>query len=551
MKRGRIILLEILSIFTVLTVNAEIPTGYYTGLNGKATSELKTALCNIIYDHTQVSSYSALPSYFQKTDVRPNGTEWWEMYSNETFSYPSFTGMNREHCVPKSWWGGTTSIPAYTDLNHLYPSEMNANSAKSNYPLGEVSGTPTFDNGVSKVGYAVTGQGGGASRVFEPADEYKGDFARTYFYMATCYQNLTWKYTYMMQTGTYPTLNTWAIDLLLRWHREDPVSQKETDRNDVVYSFQNNRNPFIDYPELAEYIWGNKKGELFYIQNEDVPGGTPALISPAKDAILDFGEVAIGSSKTMKLPLKGENLTGRLSLVLSQDDKTMFSLSDSEVDATLVNSAEGYWLSVTYSPTALADHLTKLIIYDGGIEGSQSVSIMGRCLEVPILSTINALPPSSVTSTSYVANWEIPEGETIDYYLVTRTRYVGGSATIEEIETEENYLEITDFEGSDSESYSVQSVRLGYKSPASNVVFVEHSGISGVEMDKPLALISYPGWIRIICGDIHTGGVLHDISGKSVMSVPIIENEMEMTLPHGVYFLTTNEHRTPVKIIVK
>ncbi len=551
MKRLRVKLLSILLVFAVLMVNAEIPVGYYTGLNGKTTSELKTALCNIIYDHTPVSSYQALPNYFQKTDVRPNGTEWWEMYSNETFSYPSFSGMNREHSVPKSWWGGTTSIPAYTDLNHLYPSEMSANTAKSNYPLGEVSGTPTFDNGVSKVGYAVTGQGGGASRVFEPADEYKGDFARTYFYMATCYQNLTWKYTYMMQNGTYPTFSTWAIELLLRWHREDPVSQKETNRNDVVYSFQNNRNPFIDYPELAEYIWGNKKGELFYIQNDDVIGGTPTLISPAQDAILDFGEVAIGSSKTMKLQLRGENLTGVVSLVLSQDDKTMFSLSDSEVSATLVNSSEGYWLSVTYSPTALGDHETKLIIYDGGIEGSKSVSILGRCLEVPTLSTIKALPPSSVTSTSYVANWEIPEDETIDYYLVTRTRYVDGSATIEELEAEENYLEITDFEGSDSESYSVQSVRLGYKSPGSNVVFVEHSGISGVEMDKPLAVISYPGWIRIICGDIHTEGVFYDISGKTVMSVPIIENEMEMTLPHGVYFLITNEHRTPVKIIVK
>ena len=151
MKRLRVKLLSILLVFAVLMVNAEIPVGYYTGLNGKTTSELKTALCNIIYDHTPVSSYQALPNYFQKTDVRPNGTEWWEMYSNETFSYPSFSGMNREHSVPKSWWGGTTSIPAYTDLNHLYPSEMSANTAKSNYPLGEVSGTPTIDNGVSKV----------------------------------------------------------------------------------------------------------------------------------------------------------------------------------------------------------------------------------------------------------------------------------------------------------------------------------------------------------------------------------------------------------------
>ena len=180
--------------FVSLCASADIPTGYYTSLNGKKDVALKTAVRDIIYNHTEVSSYSDLPQYFRKTDARPGTNQWWDMYSDEVFYLPSFSGLNREHSVPKSWWGGSTSIPAYTDLNHLYPSEMNANSAKSNYPLGTVL-TATFDNGVSKVGYAVTGQGGGAAKVFEPADEYKGDFARTYFYMATCYAGyVTWKY---------------------------------------------------------------------------------------------------------------------------------------------------------------------------------------------------------------------------------------------------------------------------------------------------------------------------------------------------------------------
>ena len=114
---------------------------------------------------------------------------------------------NKAKAMNVAWWGGSTSIPAYVDLFHLYPSEADANQAKSNYPLGEVV-TATFDNGVVKVGYATTGQGGGASKVFEPNEEYVGDFARTYFYVVTCYQNLTWatKYMYMLEQNNYPTL---------------------------------------------------------------------------------------------------------------------------------------------------------------------------------------------------------------------------------------------------------------------------------------------------------------------------------------------------------
>ena len=119
------------------------------------------------------------------------------------------------------------------------------------------------DNGVTKVG---TGQANGrATNLFEPADEYKGDFARMYLYFVTCYQDYSWKSSAlsMFAQNSYPTLNAYGQSLLLKWHRQDPVSQKEIDRNNAVYSFQGNRNPFIDYPNMVEYIWGDSTNYEF------------------------------------------------------------------------------------------------------------------------------------------------------------------------------------------------------------------------------------------------------------------------------------------------
>ena len=120
------------------------PAGYYTSLNGKKEGELKTAVYNIVSKFTRISSYSDLPRYFQTTDVYPDSRRWWDMYSDIPLYAPSFSGLNREHSFPKSWWGGSTSVGAYVDLNHLYPSEMKANTAKSNYPLGEVNRSSTI-----------------------------------------------------------------------------------------------------------------------------------------------------------------------------------------------------------------------------------------------------------------------------------------------------------------------------------------------------------------------------------------------------------------------
>jgi hypothetical protein len=162
----------------------------------------------------------------------------------------------------------------YTDLFHLYPTDKYVNNKRSNYPFGEVSNpTWTSDNG-SRLGSNSTA--GYSGIVFEPNDAYKGDFARTYFYMVTCYENKVagWNSSeakVSLAGDKYPAFKQWAIDVLLKWHRNDPVSQKEIDRNNVIYtSYQHNRNPYIDRPELAEYIWGNKMNEVYYFSSSDI-----------------------------------------------------------------------------------------------------------------------------------------------------------------------------------------------------------------------------------------------------------------------------------------
>lgn len=556
--------LRLYSIFAAialaLTAMAEIPVGYYSSLTGKKEGDLKTAIFKITSNFTKVSSYNALPSYFFKTDVYPNSNRWWDMYSNIPLYGPSFSGLNREHAFPKSWWGGLTDVGAYVDLNHLYPSEMRANTAKSNYPLGTVDRTQNiyFNNGITTVGYPVAGQGGGAQYVFEPDDEYKGDFARTYFYMATTYQNLTWKYTYMVNQNLYPTLNTWSVNLLLKWHRQDPVSEKEVLRNEEVYKIQNNRNPFIDYPALAEYLWGTRKGEAFDPGTAPEPSGTPILVTPVQDMSLEFGEVAVGYSNTAQLFFKGTDITKDLSVRIYRDDdnKGFFTLPEGKTPITiagnLVCADDGYWLPVTYKPTTTGTHTARILISGGGISGSRGIELRGQCLDVPTLSACTATAATDIQTDKYTANWTAPESDVIDYFLVTRTKYLSnGQTQVEEQPAEYNFLEIDGFAESNYETYSVQSVRLGVKSPMSNTITVGHDGVDGVTVDQPISIYAFDGGIRIFCGQDHSGLSIFDTLGRQVLTLGTVCNGQIIEMESGIYFLTTDQSHKPIKFIVK
>lgn len=245
----------------VSTFSSQIPLGYYSLAEGKKEAALKTSLHQSINNHTPLEYYASA-TYFRTTDWHPDGY-FWDMYSSRRrTSWGS--GLNREHSMPKSWWStNPESTIAYTDLHNLYPSDMETNTAKSNFALGVVGSNRVFDNSVSKVGNNIFP--GYQGTVFEPADEYKGDFARTYMYMVTRYEDYAtfWRSIgteSMLSQNTFPVFRTYAVNLLMQWHRTDPVSSKEINRNNAVFSFQRNRNPFIDHPMLAEYLWGNRKG---------------------------------------------------------------------------------------------------------------------------------------------------------------------------------------------------------------------------------------------------------------------------------------------------
>lgn len=536
---------------------AEIPEGYYNTLNGKSGERLKTAIHQLLYNHKLVSNYNSLPDYFKVTDVYPGTQRWWDMYSPDpvyTYETPYGSKMNREHSFPKSWWGGQTSTPAYTDLFHLYPSEAVVNQKKSNYPLGEVA-VVNYTNNLSKIGKPVTGQGGNAVQVFEPADEYKGDFARSYFYMVCTYQNLTWagKYMYMLEQNNYPTLKGWASDMLMRWHRDDGRSQKEIDRNEAVYGFQHNRNPFIDFPDLAEYLWGDKQGEPFTVPGapDPSPDTTPTLLTPEKGSMIEFGEVAEGKSSEAPLLLQGHDLKGMFSVTVTSGDKAMFRLSFTYIDASRVNDENGYTCYITYRPTVTGSHKATLTITGGGLDTDREIELRGECLAKPELTKIKVLPASDITADSYTANWETPADETVDYYVVSRTRVGAGESVTEELMTEETSMIITGFDESVSEFYSVQSVRLGERSPKSDDVVVNHSGISGAEADGDLGWIPIEGGIRIVSGRDYHNVRIHDLSGRLLQYLPSVSNYQEIMLQTGVYIITAEGVASPLRVLVK
>ncbi|MEZ9882365.1 endonuclease [Vibrio splendidus] len=253
---------------------------YYKDAEGKVGFALKTALYQIIDNHSS-QGYTAIWTLVSEADLDTyydTDGSILDMYSEKPSGSDSiqFTKVadqcgqyrkegdcyNREHSFPKSWFGGKVE-PMNSDGHHLFATDGYVNSKRSNWPFGEVSSaTYTSSNG-SKLGSAANSLGY-AGTVFEPIDEFKGDFARAYFYMATRYENeiANWEGNSTSSDAALDGTNTtvfepWLLTMLKRWHSEDPVSQKEIDRNKAVHDFQGNRNPFIDHPEFVSQIWGN------------------------------------------------------------------------------------------------------------------------------------------------------------------------------------------------------------------------------------------------------------------------------------------------------
>lgn len=231
-----------LSALFAVSAHAAEPDGYYSPCENKGGSKLLSALCDKVGPHT-VISYNGLLDLYKTSDVYPDG-KIWDMYSTKHWTPGNTCGnykrvgdcYNREHSMPKSWFDDAT--PMYSDAFHLYPTDGKVNGQRSNYPYGECangSSEPSYA-GVDALGKLGTSTFKGYSgKVFEPDDEYKGDFARSYFYMAAAYNDriATWS-SPMLAGNAYPAFTAWSVELLLKWHRQDPVSDKERKRQEAV-----------------------------------------------------------------------------------------------------------------------------------------------------------------------------------------------------------------------------------------------------------------------------------------------------------------------------
>ncbi|MCR5270060.1 MAG: endonuclease [Prevotella sp.] len=299
-----------------IAMGAQAPhnTGtYYASAHGKKGAELKTALYEII-NTPAVVDYDSLWHAYQYSDAKPTDTVpvIWDMYSCKS-AYSIYTtlhrngklgtdpegtkGFQREHSMPKSWFNPAAKSgnsytykdikPMFSDIVHVIPAEGIVNNKRSNNPYGTNNGEfYTSEEGFSKMGACT--YPGYTGRCFEPNDEYKGDLARIYFYMVTAYEKRqpSWSSTKdsvgdhcgtwtsamfnLEDESVYQPFAQWALDMLMQWSKQDPVSEKELARNEAIYQLQGNRNPFVDYPGLEDYIWGEKKETAFDYGGEPV-----------------------------------------------------------------------------------------------------------------------------------------------------------------------------------------------------------------------------------------------------------------------------------------
>lgn len=406
----------------------------YSSINNTSGTTLRNNLYTITSTGPTGMSYDGLWTAYKTTDVYPTGHakagKIWDMYSDCTFTYSTdqcgnYSNVcdcyNREHSLPKSWFNDKT--PAYYDLGHIVPTDGKVNGMRSNDVFGEcASGYATW--GTGKLGSAksitTTNTINGTitttftGTAFEPSDDYKGDFARMYMYMIVRYKkgnsnSITFTATSDGQVMFNNTdenygLTNYSIALLMKWHRQDRVSQKEIDRNNGMQTKQGNRNPFIDYPILAEYLWGDKAGQTFTFdaavgsfESEFIPGEsdgsknttTPAITSPK--GTIDLGATNTEDANTLDVNVKGINLTSG-NLTLSLSGSNYFSLATNSVSQA--QALNGYNVTITYAPQTEGSHTATLTITGCGVTNHQ-VTLTGTC------TAVHTITWSSVGLTQY------------------------------------------------------------------------------------------------------------------------------------------------------
>ncbi len=364
--------LQLLIAFLIaaFALKAQAPAGYYNGAANKTGEELRAALHAIITNNDSHVSYDGIWTAYQTTDARPNGKVW-DIYSsyqytfgnNQCGSYDSEGDCyNREHLWAQSWTNNDGT--EQTDLHHVFPTDGYVNNRRGNYAFGEVETASWTSTNGGKLGTcSVSGYSG---TVFEPIDEYKGDIARALMYVSVRYYGLdnSWGTSGMTNKSD---INDWAIAMLLQWHHDDPVSDKETARNNAVYSIQHNRNPFVDNPDYAYMIWDPTwlgGYQIIASANPAVGGAVSVMYDFNENASIDFSTQGYSDATA----ISSETLDANVGITF--DKGTSNNAPKYYTSGTAIRCYGGNYFTVS---TALGS-ITDIVLTYGSGDGSNTIT---------------------------------------------------------------------------------------------------------------------------------------------------------------------------------
>ncbi|MCB8994147.1 MAG: endonuclease [Bacteroidales bacterium] len=530
MKRDlqRFSMMFIYLLLFVSGIFAQAPAGYYTPAEGLSGDQLKAALHNIIKGHKTfpyTSGSTDVWDILKLSDQDPaNSANVILFYTgwsvNAAQEYAGGAGWNREHVWAKSHGPFSEDVQGPgTDCHHLRPADISVNSARNNRYF-DYADKEYLDGGVP------TGCKTSSTRdVWEPRDGQKGDVAREIFYMATRYEGDDGfpdleVVDYIPPVDASPLFG--VLSTLIEWNQLDPVDSFEMHRNNVVYSFQKNRNPFIDHPEYVNLIWMPSAGSGPVLGNiahsPDFPDYTNTITFTAS------ADIASGSITSVKLywgitsdnlnntvVMTGSNgsysvtipaqLTGTViyyrieatgsNMEITSSDLLNFSIQDTNQLPVIT--------SISYSPLypTPADNLN-ISVKASDADGIQSVKLYWG------VSPDNLLNYSEMVfwSGSYTANITAQSAGTQIYYII-------------EVEDNRNAITTSDLQSFPISSANTVSLsntdnNFIYPNPANTCVFVKHE--SGE-------------WV-----------VLYSVDGKKL--IESVDNSIDISgLSKGVYIV--------------
>jgi endonuclease I len=264
---------------------SQIPPGYYDGTEGLYGEQLKAVLHNIIDDHIEPSYNDLRDFILPESDEDPqNPDNVILLYTGRSQAKNTFGGgineWNREHVWAKSHGDFGNDPPCGTDAHMIRPTDVSVNADRGNKDFDEGGQQHPEASGCYYTSYT-----------WEPRDEVKGDVARMILYMDVRYEgdNNELDLVAVDAVNTSPAPEHGRLSTLLLWHEQDPPDDFEVNRNEVVYGYQQNRNPFIDHPEFVSRIWDPavKVDEMHSLTNTDIypnPAKTKVYIHSESNA---------------------------------------------------------------------------------------------------------------------------------------------------------------------------------------------------------------------------------------------------------------------------